>query len=38
MEIHFEMVISFDYTAPAINKYFDNVVFIVQMIMLGLEL
>jgi hypothetical protein len=27
LEIDFEMVISFDYTAPAINKYFDNVVF-----------
>jgi hypothetical protein len=27
LEVDFEMVISFDYTAPAINKYFDNVVF-----------
>jgi hypothetical protein len=27
LEIDFEMVISFDYTAPAINKYFDNVIF-----------
>ncbi len=27
LEIDFEMVISFDYTAPAIHKYFDNVVF-----------
>jgi glycosyltransferase involved in cell wall biosynthesis len=27
LNINFEMVISFDYTAPAINKYFDNVVF-----------
>jgi glycosyltransferase involved in cell wall biosynthesis len=25
--VDFEMVISFDYTAPAINRYFDNVVF-----------
>lgn len=27
LEVDFEMVVSFDYTAPAINKYFDNVVF-----------
>jgi glycosyltransferase involved in cell wall biosynthesis len=27
MKLDFEMVISFDYTAPAINRYFDNVVF-----------
>jgi hypothetical protein len=26
-QVEFEMVISFDYTAPAINRYFDNVVF-----------
>lgn len=27
LEVEFDMVISFDYTAPAINRYFDNVVF-----------
>lgn len=27
LNVDFEMVISFDYTAPAINKYFDNVIF-----------
>lgn len=27
LEVKFEMVISFDYTAPAINRFFDNVVF-----------
>lgn len=27
LNVDFEMVISFDYTAPAINNYFDNVVF-----------
>lgn len=27
LEVDFEMVISFDYTAPGIHKYFDNVVF-----------
>lgn len=27
LETEFEMVISFDYTAPAINRFFDNVVF-----------
>lgn len=27
LQIDFEMVISFDYTAPAINEFFDNVIF-----------
>ncbi len=27
LNVDFEMVISFDYTAPAVNDYFDNVVF-----------